>query len=766
MLWRLIALLTLLVTTQSSAQQVAFRSASVDDPVELSRAMAALASKVVAVYREKDREIYLDNLFRLQMVARRYADSEQTIAQLHALRLNRSHASAAASNVQFGIFAHAKVAEARGEPFAQAFQSAFRASFRELDARTSAMVIRMFNAEDAGGLSLILDRTALRRKIESELDRQSDRSTISLSDALRLARDYQIEDTYRSFMPLIPMLVAEDDRRRYIVDADIKVKTPDGATICVLTVRPRAATGRLTTLFEFTIYADRLVSMSEARRVASNGFAGVVGFTRGKACSSDEPVPYEHDGDDSRTVIDWISQQSWSDGRVGMFGGSYSGFTQWATAKRLPVALKAIMTGVTAAPGIGSPMEGGVVQSAFYYWPLYTSVGHELDVAAFEDSGRWSRVFRSWYRSGKAYRALEAIDGTPNPFWTRWMNHPTYDEYWQKMSPTGPEFARINIPVLTTTGYYDGGQISALYYFMQHHRNRMDAEHYLVIGPYDHGTGNRGTVGLLGDQRGTLEGYQLDHEALIDLGELRFEWFDYVFRGAPKPALLSGVVNYEVMGANMWKHASSIDAMHDRQVTLHLSGERHGLGYRLSDAPPPAKTSVLQTVDLADRSDVDRESFASAIVSKVIDTTNAVEFFSDPLAKATEFSGLFSAQLSFVTNKRDFDFNLQIYELTSAGEYMRLSWYLGRASHVTDPTRRHLLVPNEPQRLAIVSGRLISRQIQPESRLVLVIRICKEPGKQVNYGTGKPVSDETIADAGTPLSVRWLGDSFIGFPLH
>ena len=73
--------------------------------------------------------------------------------------------------------------------------------------------------------------------------------------------------------------------------------------------------------------------LDEARRTASNGYAGVEGLTRGKGCSPDAPVPYEHDGSDAAAVIDPISRQPWSDGRVGMYGGSYEGFTQWAAAK-------------------------------------------------------------------------------------------------------------------------------------------------------------------------------------------------------------------------------------------------------------------------------------------------------------------------------------------------------------------------------------------------------------------------------------------------
>ncbi len=59
----------------------------------------------------------------------------------------------------------------------------------------------------------------------------------------------------------------------------------------------------------------------------------------------------------------------------------------------------------------------------------------------------------------------------------------------------------------------------------------------------------------------------------------------------------------------------------------------------------------------------------------------------------------------------------------------------------------------------------MSHQLQPGSRLVVVLCVIKERGRQINYGTGKDVSDETIADAKEPLEIRWFDDSIVAFPL-
>jgi putative CocE/NonD family hydrolase len=448
-----------------------------------------------------------------------------------------------------------------------------------------------------------------------------------------------------------------------------------------------------------------------------------------------------------------------------MYGGSYEGFTQWAAAKHLPKALKALMPSVTVAPGIDVPMEGNIFQSFVYYWPFYTTNNKTLDNAPYNDRGRWFRMNTAWYTTGRAYRDLDKIEGTPNPFFDRWLDHPSYDAYWQSMIPYRQDFARIEIPVLTTTGYYDDGQIGALYYFAQHHQYRPGAEHYLLIGPYDHIRGQRGTFGRLGIPQKVLRGYETDPVALIDLGELRYQWFDYVFKGAPKPEILADKVNYEVMGANEWKHAPSLAAMSPRRSKLYLTAAKSGDRYRLSPRKLAASAFVAQKIDLADRSDADRIFPGGGIVDKDLNSWNGLVFASDPFENPIELSGLFSGRFELAINKKDLDFSVELYELTAKGEYVQLSYTIARASYVRDRTHRHLLTPGRRQRLDFRSGRLTSRRFAVGSRLVMVLSVLRNLGAQINYGTGKDVSDETISDGKQPLEVRWLGGSFLEVPL-
>ena len=752
--------LSLMILPCAAAQTFDFPSSAAEDPAAFSQAMPALARQMIGVYREDDRRTYLDNLFRLQIVAGRYADAVESLRSLRDLGAGDLSPQAGATRILHGIFATAKVRQEQdGSPFDAAFQRSFREAFDRLDDRTSALVMR----------ALGVDLTALHQTLTGALEPWKGKSAIPLADALALIRAYQADQAFRSVLPLAAPLIAADDHRRYLIDQDVPVRTADGATVCVMVVRPRSAPGRLPALLNFTIYANPQTLLDEARRTASNGYAGVEGLTRGKGCSPDQPIPYEKDGVDAAAVIDWIARQEWSDGRVGMYGGSYEGFTQWAAAKHRPKALKALMPSVAVAPGIDVPMEGNVFQTFVYYWPFYTTTNKTLDDGPYDDRGRWWRMNRAWYVGGTAYRGLEKIDGTPNPFFDRWLDHPSYDAYWQSMTPYRKEFAGIDIPVLTTTGYYDGAQLGAIYYFTQHHQFHPGAEHYLLIGPYDHVSGQRGTVGRLGNPQASLRGYAIDPVAQIDLGELRYQWFDSIFKGKPRPAILKDKVNYEVMGANEWRHAPTLAAMGNQRLRLHLSAARNGEDYRLSARQPPAGSFVPQKVDLADRTDVDRVLPGGGIVDKELNRSNAVVFVSDPLSQSPqslELSGLFSGRLDLITNKKDLDFIVELYELTAQGDYFELSYFMARASYLRDRGRRQLLTPGRRQRLDFQSGRLTSRRFQPGSRLVAVLRIVKSPGAQINYGTGRDVSDETIADAKEPLEIRWLGGSFLEVPVR
>lgn len=706
-------------------------------PAEKAR-LSSVAAALIPGHASAMRPAELTTLYRLQLAAGHFADAEATLDRLEAA-YRSSEPRLVPALTPWRIYARARTYEEAGDASSRALARAFSELYGALPDKRIADILPWYRVD----FDRLRAEEAARGKACSGITLAACPSAADLI----AAREASIAWAY--LLPASQSLLKADMERRFSIDDHVLIPMPDGAKIAAILVRPRSAKpAKLTALLNFTIYARDDWSMADAVKMAAYGYAGGVAYTRGKGRSPGPVVPYVHDGEDAAAVIAWLARQPWSDGRVGMFSGSYNGFTQWAAARHHPPALKAIATNATNAPGIDTPMQGNVFQSFIYPWPFYTTDAKGLDDAIYGDRARWAALDRKWYASGKPYRDLDKIDGKPNPVFDTWLEHPAYDAYWQRMIPYGREFADIDIPVFVETGYYDGGMVGALYYFEQHLKYRPSADDRMLVGPYHHIAMQTGILA-------NINGYEVDKAALIDLQDIRLKWFDHVFRGAPLPEILSDRVNFEVMGANTWRHVSTLGDMATGRQRIYLTGQHEANGLLFGDAPGNQPPPDL-VVDLADRSDADFQPPLG-----IPDTRNAWMFETKPLKKPLEIDGLFQGRFEIVTNKRDFDLSVNFYELKPDGSYLDLASYLGRASYMQDRTQRHLLQPGQPHTLAFQSQTLTARLLTPGSRIVAVVGVPKIPSIQINYGTGRDVSDESIADAAEPLRIRWSIGSYL-----
>ena len=735
------------VLAAAKAQELPFSTPDSIESPALPQAMAALAERLIPVYPKNDQLNYLNALFTLQAVAGRYEDASETMRSIRATSKPDNQQRKDVSIV-FESYVLAKASEQnKTASFSDAFRNQFRAVLVPLD------------NPDAYRLGYAFSTLPyyIRRAMDAALGRYNSAHHVSRDEALSLLQLYLALETFSEINPLVGGLIAADDRRRYDINEDAVIRTSDGATVSAIVVRPKAA-ARLPTLMEFSIYTDH--AAEDAKESAAHGYVGVYAFTRGKGSSTAPIEPFEHDGLDAQAVIRWIARQPWSDGRVGMCGGSYNGFTQWAAAKNRPAALKAIMPSASAVPGFDRPIQRGIYVNGFYPWVPYTTDKKWDDDATYNNDARWNLLNRTWYLEGASYRSLELIDGTPSPIYRRWLDHPSYDWYWQKMVPYRAEFAKIDIPVLQTTGYFDGGHTGALYYFTEHHKYNPNADDTLVIGPYSH------TGGAQNQSNDVLDGYTIDPAARIDIHQLRYAWYDYLFKHGPKPALLSDTVNFEIMGQNEWGHARSLEQMSTDRVRLYLGPALGTSRAQLSEQIPSDEAHIDQVVDFADRTDVNWVP-PSQILSGSLDTHNGIAYVSAPFVHPTEIDGALSGQLNFIVNKKDLDISIIPYEELPDGNYLRLSEeFMFRTSYLSDPSHRQLLTPGIRSQVPFDCACITARRFSTGSRLVLLVSINMRQDRQINYGTGRDVSDETVHDAKEPLKIRWLGDSYIDVPLR
>ena len=584
-------------------------------------------------------------------------------------------------------------------------------------------------------------------------------TTMSADDAIKLISNYQLYQVYKQVLPISESLLTIEQNKRYVIETDVLITTKEGISLSAVVVRKRADKSKRPTAFQFTIYADEKYHIKTAIHAVAHGYVGVVANSRGKRLSADKIVPWEHDGKDATAVIDWISKQSWSDGQVAMYGGSYNGFTQWAAAKYMHPALKTMVPYTAANPMTGLPIDNNIFRTGNYQWAFYVTNNKGMDNSVYSDWDHIAQVNKELFESGRAFNEIDKIDGTPNPWFQKWLKHPSFDDYYQKMMPYQEDYRKINIPVLTITGYFDGGQISAIDFLTQHYKYNKNANHSLLIGPYNHYTAQS-------TPRSRLGNYQLDQVALEkDTEEIVFAWFDHVLFNAPKPKLVQDKINYQLMGSNTWQHKPSYSALNQNAVSFHLGSKKNKDGhYLLSRSGKDGLAYVEQIIDMADRT-TQHNSEPSAIISAQLNTTNGLVFMTEAMTEPQQLAGALSGHFTLAINKRDVDIGFNFYELQSDGQLFHFNNYVSRASYAKDMSERQLLTPHEKTIIPLVNGRMTAKIIGKGSRLVMVLDVNKNHNFQVNLGTGKDVSEETIADAGEPLSIKWFSDSKINIPI-
>ncbi len=535
---------------------------------------------------------------------------------------------------------------------------------------------------------------------------------------------------------------AKSSDSSYQIQDSVLIPTKSQIDISATIVKKQTNTEPLPVILFYTTYHQGESDNYFGKLSADRDYVGIVAYTRGIRTDLEQYTPYKNEQTDIYDIIDWISKQEWCNGNVGMYGGSYTGFSQWATVKNIHPALKTIVPQVAVMPGYDTPMENNVPMNLGLYWPN--------DNIYKKEPIRRSLPFE-WFNKGIAWKNLDSLVGYKNEIFQNWLQHPSYDNYWQSLVPTPEEYAKINIPVLSTTGYYDGSQIGAIQYFKLHNKYNKNANHYLVIGPYDHWGGQAKAAE-------NLMGYKIDSIANVSMRELAYDWLDYILKEKPKPELLKDKVNYQVMGTNEWRHTPNLERTNNYTLTFYLSNNS------LIVQKPTKKRFEKQTVDFKDREN-QNNYFTPEIVFDTLDASNGLLFKSKLFTENFLINGSFTGKLFATINKKDMDISLALYELMPNGKYFFLSRYVGRASYAKDNSKRQLLQPDKKECIPFDNTRFVSKKIYKGSRLVILLNINKHPFEIINYGSGKPVTDETFKDAGEPLKIKWHNDSFIKLPV-
>lgn len=559
-----------------------------------------------------------------------------------------------------------------------------------------------------------------------------------------------------------PLPTGDGDNVEFLLGVTIPLR--DGTHLSGTVYTPRVRAEPAPCIFTLTPY----VSDSYHDRgvyFASHGLPFVTVDVRGRGNSQGEFRPLLQEARDGYDVVEWLAHQPYCNGKVAMWGGSYAGYDQWATAKEFPPHLATIVPVASLYAGVDFPMRNNIFYPYLVQWIAYTS-GHALQAKIFSDDAFWSLFYRRWYESGRRFRDLDVMLGNLSPTFQEWITHSEADAYWDTYNPSAQEYARMQIPILTITGSYDDDQPGALEHYRQHMNNatpEAQARHYLVIGPWDHaGTRN---------PKADVGGVHFGPASLLDIPQLHLEWYAWTMANGPRPAFLKKRVAYYVMGAEQWRYADTLANVTSnlQPLFLHSSGNANDLlsSGQLSSTRGSGPPDGYR-YDPRDVNGPEIEAEARSPMGALTDQTvlfalrgKELVYHTVPLERDTEVSGFFKFTAWISIDCPDTDFYASVYEIASDGSSVRLSTDALRARYRSGLRTSTPIRTGLPLRYEFNHFTFVSRQVKRGSRLRLVIApigsLNETTFSERNFGRGGVVANETVADAMT-VHVRLFHD--------
>ena len=306
---------------------------------------------------------------------------------------------------------------------------------------------------------------------------------------------------------------------------------------------------------------------------ASQGYVFIVQDVRGKGDSQGDFNFLFQEGQDGYDTVEWAANQSWSSGKVGMMGSSYMGAAQWLTAREKPPHLVCIAP--TSAMGRYMneiPSIGG----AFYMgWALpwtLTNNGRNVDLNTEDINSTEMFNYRPMINA-------DEVTGTQVPLYREFLEHPTLDDYWMRIQFKDQDFTSLNIPTMTTCGWFDTHQPGALLYWNGMENNSIrKADQYLIIGPWNNnGTFQSGAqTSKVGDL--SVSGAQVD----VYANHLAF--FDHYLKNSTSS---TNNLNYNSHGNVTTADSNSTNPTNNSdltRITVYLTGL--GRWINLTKYPP------------------------------------------------------------------------------------------------------------------------------------------------------------------------------------
>ncbi len=498
--------------------------------------------------------------------------------------------------------------------------------------------------------------------------------------------------TLLSFLPLIFLLITsgvcpgqEVSEAAYAVkeELDVKVTMRDGVRLSTNIYRPDAS-GKFPVLLMRTPYGNGREGNRDGHFFAQRGYAVVIQDTRGIAESEGVFDAFQAEATDGYDTQQWAGEQAWSNGKIGTYGGSYVGYTQWIPAPRQSPCLVTMLPVVTF-----SDFHDVVYQNGAFRLDLFTPWSIEMTnpylVSAEYISDRIDSILMTL-----PLMEQDRAMGWRISFLRDWLSHQEQDRYWDRTS-VGDQYSKIKASVCNIGGWYDILLEGTIQNYLKMTAPGIDPEirkkQKLLIGPWVHSVGHR-EVGEL----------DFGEEAVFKGTPFMLRWFDSQLKGMDNGVTDEPPVKIFVMGINEWRFENEwpLPGTDYQDFYFHSPGSANTLSGdgSLDTRPPKNETPDQFTYDPMDP--VPTIGTMGPYDQRSVEGRSDVLVYStSPLKKALEVTGPVKAVVYASSSAVNTDLTAKLVDVHPDGRAIRICEGIIRADHRNAGAPPSPIVPGE-----------------------------------------------------------------------
>ena len=449
------------------------------------------------------------------------------------------------------------------------------------------------------------------------------------------------------------------------------------------------------------------------------------------------------DAEDGYDTVEWAAGLPWSTGKVGTFGGSYCGWTQWELAHTRPPHLAAMIPSAIAANLLDREMSGVLRLGRVLWWSVNT-LAPDVRLRLGDDSGPTTtdeakrlyleRDRNKWlWHLPLAEIPDEALSGV-GKHWRSWLADHASDHFGFL-----GHHHDVAVPALTTTGWYDQ-QIGAIKNFTGMRANGMTGEarrgQRLIVGPWSH------TIDFSSRQVGELD---FGPEAERDFYQIADDWFGHWLKGESTGVEEWPPVQLFVMGANRWRAEEDWPLAGTEYTGFYL----HGRG-KLAPVPP--------SDDPPDSYDYDPRDPVMTLYSpqgqqephdqRALDGRRDILVYqTEPMEDSIEVTGPITVHLWAASSARDTDFVVKLMDVWPDGFVQELCYGIVRARYRESFANPSLIEPGRTYEYT-VRVNPTSNLFRRGHRIRLDVSSSDFPNFDRNHNTGgNDYFESTLATA-------------------